>query len=1057
LPGETNVKQGHGRHLAWWPGKPAVVAILALAASLPSAGQTRVESVLPVTTFSVGEGLPSALVHQLAQDATGRIWILNREGIVSYDGAAFEPQGIKHGLTATQFGGLTVDDRGQAVVAAFDGRVYRYESGSWAQRTEAVGHGVSGQVLALAHAIRNGREQFLVSTTDSLWLFDGETWRRQDRLEDRLAVGITSLNQVGNELFVGTQSGLCRIRDGLDCAWSDDPRLRQPILALNAAVVEGRPTLLVLSQRWLGALVDGRLRLFGEPLPFDLSTPFDPRDPPRTATAAINIDAAGAVFFGTRHHRYLLEPGDTAPRELGPAQGFAGESGVSSILADREGAIWLGSLRGLTRVGSRRFLSLDARSGLAEDEVTAISARSAGRFLLGHNGGLTFMDREGERITATKEVRELFGEVKGGMPRFLDFARDLSGTIWGAASTALIEVHPDDRVTTHRLPGRVVSVEVDHRGRLFVLGDLGLYMRRGGRFEELPFAFGDEKPPSGSRWLATDKAGRLFVASSKGLFWRDGLDTPDVDPNAVWHRALSRDLRGDNVYAVAATSRGETIVGTAGGLYRLVGETLEAMGGALTLSRPVYFLLRDRSEKLWAGTDDGVFIAEPEGFRQLSTRHGLMGLETNRGAGVVDVAGRIWIGTDHGLSIYREALDSRLTSPPSVEIVGVDIEGEHRPPGDAITLRSSPRSVVFRGRTITFSREEQVVCRYRLDGLDEDWQGPAPLTTAGLRYTSLPPGRYRLRIAAAWRPGGPFGPESLSQEIEIPTPWWQRPSIWFLALLTAGGVVLFAHRFRLQRLKTRNTQLESFNAQLRESVAERQRLISELEAKNSELERFTYTVSHDLKAPLVTIRGFAKLVEQDASEGRLERVSADIVRIQKAAETMGLLLNQLLDLSRIGRVVGPAENLPLAPLVQEAARRVPGIEPVKLVVAPNLPVVSGDRTRLIEVFENLLGNSVKFMGAQPSPRIEVSFRSGPEPLIVVSDNGVGIDPRFKEKAFELFERLDKTVPGTGVGLAIVKRIVEFHGGRIWIESTGVPGEGSRFCLTLPIAPAGSGS
>jgi signal transduction histidine kinase len=1049
------VKKRHGHCLAWKAAQRGIGAIFVLGAALPTAGDTRVESVLPITTFSVGEGLPSALVHQLAQDATGRIWILNREGVVSYDGASFEPQGIKHGLTATQSGGLTVDGRGRALVAAFDGRVFRNVSGMWERQTNAVGPGFSGQTLSIVQAVRKGREHFLLSTTQGLWLFDGATWQRQDRPDDRLSTGITSLSQVENELFVGAQSGLCRLREALDCGWSDDPRLRQPILALNAAVVEGRPSLLVLSRRWLGALIDGKLRLFGQPLPFDLSTPFDPRDPPRTATAAINIDATGAVFFGTRHHRYLLEPGETTPRELGPAQGFAGESGVSSILTDREGAIWIGSLRGLSRVGSRRFLSLDARSGLAEDEVTAIAERSDGRFLLGHNGGLTFMDREGGRIVGTKGLRTLFGEVKGGMPRFLDFARDPSGTIWGAASTALIEIAPDDRIATHRFPGRVVSVELDHRGRLFVLTDLGLHVRRGERFEELSFAFGNEKPPSGSRWLATDGARRLFVASSTGLFWRDGLDSPYLDPQAVWHRALSQDRRGDNVYAVSATPRGETIVGTAGGLYRLDGERLEGMTGRLALSRPVYFLLHDRSGKLWAGTDDGVFIAETEGFRQLSTRHGLLGRETNRGAGLMDHAGRIWIGTDHGLSIYREGLDSRLATPPSVEILGVDIEGEHRPSGETVKLGASPRSVVFRGRTITFSGEEQVVCRYRLDGLGEDWQGPAPLTTAGLRYTSLPPGRYRLRIAAAWRASGPFGPESLSQEIEIPTPWWRRPYVWLAALLGAGALVLSGHRFRLQRLRARNTQLESFNAQLRESVAERQRLISELEAKNGELERFTYTVSHDLKAPLVTIRGFARLVEQDASEGRVDRVQQDIVRIQKAAETMGLLLNQLLDLSRIGRVVGPAEALPLGPLVLEASRSVPDIESVQLIVAPDLPIVSGDRTRLIEVFENLLANAVKFMGAQPSPKVEVFLRRDPAPVIVVSDNGVGIDPRLKDKAFELFERLDKTVPGTGVGLAIVKRIVEFHGGRIWVESTSVPGEGSRFCLTLPIAPVGA--
>ena len=167
---------------------------------------------------------------------------------------------------------------------------------------------------------------------------------------------------------------------------------------------------------------------------------------------------------------------------------------------------------------------------------------------------------------------------------------------------------------------------------------------------------------------------------------------------------------------------------------------------------------------------------------------------------------------------------------------------------------------------------------------------------------------------------------------------------------------------------------------------------------------------------------------------------------------MGVLLDQLLDLSRIGRVIGETEVLPLEGLIRDAARSVPNIAQVDLRIASNLPTVAGDRTRLLEVFENLLGNAVKFMGEQTAPRIDVSVREGAEPVVVIADNGIGIDPRFKDRIFDLFERLDKKHPGTGIGLAIVKRVVEFHGGRIWVESNGVPGEGSRFCVFLPTAP-----
>ena len=1053
MPDETHVKKTKGRRPAFRCSGFAATTLV-LAASLASADASKVESLLPISTFSVGEGLPSALVYQLAQDAGGRIWILNREGIVSYDGAAFEPQGVQQGLMATQNAGLTVDDQGRAVAASYDGRIFRNEGGTWRRLAPAIDPPFSGQVLSLAQAVQDGREKFLVLTTEGLWLWDQGSWRRQDREGERGVGGITSLSRMGEDLFVGAKSGLCRLRGVLDCAWNDDPRLREPILALNSALIDGRPSLLVLSRRWLGAVVDGRLRLFGQPLDFDLAAQFDPREPPRAATAAISIDRTGAVFFGTNYRAYMLEAGESRPREFGPAQGLLGEAGVTSILADREGAIWIGSLRGLTRVGSRRFLSLDARSGLAENEVTAIAELGGGGFLLGHRAGLTFLDRGGGRIVEALKVRELSQELAAGIPRVLDLAVDASGTVWAAAAIALLEIGRDQRIVVHRFPERVVSVEIDGRGRLFVLCTQSLYVARGRRFEELPLEFLNDHPAVGGRWLATDGRDRLFVTSNTGLFWRDGMEAPQLDPRAVWHRALSADRRGDNVYAVSATPAGDALVGTAGGLYRLFGGALQPVSGALTLERPVYFLLHDRSGKLWAGTDDGVFIAEPGGFRQLSVRHGLAGRETNRGAGLVDSSGRIWIGTDQGLSIYREALDDRLTTPPSVEIQGLDVEGEHRPAGDALELSSSPRSLVFRARTISFSAEERVVCRYRLEGLNEEWQGPAPLTTAGVRYTHLPPGRYRLRIAAAWRANGPWGPESVSPEIRIPTPWWQRPGVWVLSLLALGTALLSGHQLRLRSLGARNAQLESFNAQLRESVAERQRLISELESKNSELERFTYTVSHDLKAPLVTIRGFAQLAEQDAGEGRIDLLQRDIQRVRRAAETMGLLLHQLLDLSRIGRVVGPLEALALRPLIMEAAQRVPDIDSVRLAVAENLPTVAGDRTRLIEAFENLLGNAVKFMGTQGAPRIEVGLRDGREPVIVVSDNGVGVDPRFKDKVFDLFERLDKRVAGTGIGLAIVKRIVEFHGGRIWVESTGVEGEGSRFCLTLPKAPAG---
>ena len=232
---------------------------------------------------------------------------------------------------------------------------------------------------------------------------------------------------------------------------------------------------------------------------------------------------------------------------------------------------------------------------------------------------------------------------------------------------------------------------------------------------------------------------------------------------------------------------------------------------------------------------------------------------------------------------------------------------------------------------------------------------------------------------------------------------------------------------------------------------------ADLAAKNAELERFTYTVSHDLKSPLVTIRGFAGLAGTDLAAGNSARVRLDLGRIVAAADKMHRLLDDLLELSRVGRVVHPPEDVPLGELAREAVELVKGrIESrgVAVDIAPDLPVVRADRRRLLEVLQNLLENAAKFTGAEPAPRIEIAARQDEaETVFFVRDNGRGIEPRFLERVFDLFEKLDPAAEGTGVGLALVRRIVEAHGGRVWAESEG-PGRGATFCFTLP-SPRGA--
>ena len=229
------------------------------------------------------------------------------------------------------------------------------------------------------------------------------------------------------------------------------------------------------------------------------------------------------------------------------------------------------------------------------------------------------------------------------------------------------------------------------------------------------------------------------------------------------------------------------------------------------------------------------------------------------------------------------------------------------------------------------------------------------------------------------------------------------------------------------------------------------RKAKDLQEKNEELTRFTSSVSHDLRSPLVTIQTFQGHLERDIRSRDAVRVEKDLDYIRNAADKMGRLLDDLLRFSRVGRIMTPSEETPLQAIVKEAldlvAGRITG-RGVRIDLAEEPVVLYGDRTRLVELFLNLVDNAVKFMGDEPAPRVEIGVEQAGEELVFhVRDNGIGIDPELQPMLFDLFHKLDPETEGEGIGLALVKRIVELHGGRIWVESEGL-GKGTTFRFTL---------
>lgn len=228
----------------------------------------------------------------------------------------------------------------------------------------------------------------------------------------------------------------------------------------------------------------------------------------------------------------------------------------------------------------------------------------------------------------------------------------------------------------------------------------------------------------------------------------------------------------------------------------------------------------------------------------------------------------------------------------------------------------------------------------------------------------------------------------------------------------------------------------------------------ELQKKNVEIEQFLYTVSHDLRSPLVTIKTFLGCLEEDLAAAHQEHVGKDLEFIHSAAGRMEILLNELLEISRVGRVETSEDVVKFTELVAETLEVVSGqiaSRRIKVTVADAQVVLRGDHRRLLQIWQNLLDNAIKYMGDQAAPSIEIGVKEQPgETAFFVCDNGIGIAPEYQHKVFGMFEQLDSGSSGVGMGLALVKRIVELYGGNIHIESEG-KGKGCCFWFTLPKA------
>ncbi len=1017
-------------HLSLWLGVGLALFIVCAA---PALGQR-----YHVRTYTESDGMPSATVFDITQDLSGRMWFATRVGMVSFDGkdwVSHEVGSDYHGVRRPGVDKAYVIEDTEGVLWAASGvtslNVFRYDGSAWRPlESQPPRHESRNWVTAFAALVRDGVSYLLAGTADGwLYSFDGQTWQVLPPARDRSGASIQAIEAVDDHFLVATDSGLQRFEPERNSRTTVPGLPTGEILGIGLA---GHGVWLV-GRDWIGRLAEDEFELLEQGLDFGLAPSW---------VMVAQDDGAGGLYFGNPSALLFFAP-DSGLQRLGQSNGLIA-AGATSLCLDREGNLWIGDLRGVTKLISRRFTSYSREHGLLMDEVSAILQRRSGQIVLGHPGGLTFWGPRPETVLLSSD------EFRG---RVLDLAEDEEGTLWVAASAlGLIEMKPDGEQIIHLfgdpLKSAVNSVVHDRAGRLWVAETAGLHRRRGGSFEPFELPSSPDVMSPHFRRLVRGGDGSIWVLSNSGVYRVRG----EAVEQWVGPLSSSRD-----VYAVLEHDDGDVWLGTRAGLYRLAGDAfakVEAPGPVI--DRPVYFIVRDEDGRVWFGTDNGVARWNGSELRWFTSQDGLIGAETNRAGGLVDTEGRVWIGMDRGVSVYDARQDARRTRGPEVVMTLVDAGGQCVSGDRTVNLDHRHNDVVFHFRAVAFVDEKRVRFRYRLEGLEDDWHGPELLPSREVRYTNLAPGSYRLRLQAIDVEGA-WSNEAVSSTLKVRAAWWERA--WFRILAAVGGLVLLAGimSYVAQRRYARR---------LEEEIRLRTEALRASEAELSRTKRLKALgllaggVAHDFKNLLLVIQGYSKnLIEALDDDSALQKSAAEINR---AGERASDLTRQLLAFSRKQALQPKRLNLNAAigDMDEMLSRLTP--ENIEFVyhLAPVLGQVLVDSDQFDQVLINLVTNARDAMPEGGRLTIETSnvdldedpvslpgMQPGPYVMLSVGDTGHGMDAETEARIFEPFFTTKELGRGSGLGLAMVYGIVKQSGGGIVVRSE--PGVGTTFKVYLP--------